>query len=417
MAENNNKEKAIKDKSRDEIQTYKEWREWIFSRGWINDPVTQKDLFAIRSFLPPIKIYFWNPVKYLTDAKEAQRSIFFAISFGLFLFGSSLFLIFWKYGSDFHIFKELPWNVLALLIPGPAFVLLWWWRHEHKQTDIEQAKENHRLDCNRLDTDTFNTAVKNLGDNSENIRLGGIYTLERLAKNNEDFYPQCIELLCAFFRLRDENEKHKLLCKKINFFDEYKEAYDKLNDLDEKVTFLKERGFAEEISDSRDIKYKVPTDMDAVLTVLKKLSNQYKHSQNYMPINLSKTCLYFVDFSDCYLYGASFVNCNLVDSYFNNSYLSCASFINSNLTRAYFHDAYLNDVHFNCADLKNADFSFSYIGNARFFECKFENTDIEYSNFGSAKNLTQEMIDSAIGNSETLIPEGLVMPEHWKNKH
>ena len=49
-------------------------------------------------------------------------------------------------------------------------------------------------------TDRFTKAVDQLGDDKKTIRLGGIYALERIARDSKNDHPQVMEVLTAFVR-------------------------------------------------------------------------------------------------------------------------------------------------------------------------------------------------------------------------
>jgi uncharacterized protein YjbI with pentapeptide repeats len=50
-------------------------------------------------------------------------------------------------------------------------------------------------------TDRFTAAVDQLGSDKKEVQLGGIYALERLARDSQPDQPVIIEVLCAFVRL------------------------------------------------------------------------------------------------------------------------------------------------------------------------------------------------------------------------
>ena len=62
------------------------------------------------------------------------------------------------------------------------------------------AARNHALDQARLITERFTRAVDQLGSDKLDIRLGGIYALERIAGDSTDDHPQVMEVLTAYVR-------------------------------------------------------------------------------------------------------------------------------------------------------------------------------------------------------------------------
>jgi hypothetical protein len=56
-------------------------------------------------------------------------------------------------------------------------------------------------------TDSFSKAVEQLGSDKLEVRLGGIYTLERISKESVDDYWTVIDNLAAFVRERSQRNE------------------------------------------------------------------------------------------------------------------------------------------------------------------------------------------------------------------
>ena len=59
---------------------------------------------------------------------------------------------------------------------------------------------NYRLSQEGHFTDRFTKAIDQLGDDKLDVRLGGIYALERIAKDSRNDHPQVMEVLTAYIR-------------------------------------------------------------------------------------------------------------------------------------------------------------------------------------------------------------------------
>ncbi len=71
------------------------------------------------------------------------------------------------------------------------------------EQEAEKARKDADLANKRLITDRFSKAVEQLGNgNSLHIRLGGIYALESVANDSDDYYWQVMEILTAYVRER-----------------------------------------------------------------------------------------------------------------------------------------------------------------------------------------------------------------------
>lgn len=90
------------------------------------------------------------------------------------------------------------------------------------------------------------------------------------------------------------------------------------------------------------------------------------------------------------------------------STLIAAKLCNASLAGADFTSARLNHADFRGADLTGATFKAADVDGAR-----FEGAILNGAVLVEAGNLTQEQIDSAHGNSGTLLPDGLTVPVSW----
>ena len=70
------------------------------------------------------------------------------------------------------------------------------------KTAAERHKEQTDADRERRITESFAKAVEQLGDDKLEVRLGGIYTLERIARESERDYWPIMETLTAYVRER-----------------------------------------------------------------------------------------------------------------------------------------------------------------------------------------------------------------------
>jgi Pentapeptide repeats (8 copies) len=64
----------------------------------------------------------------------------------------------------------------------------------------ELDRQAHELDRAGQITERFTRAIDQLGRPELDVRLGGIYALERIARDSEDDHPQVVEVLTAYVR-------------------------------------------------------------------------------------------------------------------------------------------------------------------------------------------------------------------------
>jgi hypothetical protein len=69
-------------------------------------------------------------------------------------------------------------------------------------TARRRHKEQTDADRQRRITESFSKAIEQLGSDKIEVRLGGIYALERISRESPDDYWTVMETLCAFVRER-----------------------------------------------------------------------------------------------------------------------------------------------------------------------------------------------------------------------
>lgn len=87
-------------------------------------------------------------------------------------------------------------QISVTALPGLAAViaLIFTWQSINA-TDVQlQVTEQGQI------TDRYNAAITNLGSSSEDVRLGGIYALQRLMQDSPRDQPTVVSVLCAYVR-------------------------------------------------------------------------------------------------------------------------------------------------------------------------------------------------------------------------
>ena len=109
--------------------------------------------------------------------------------------------------------KSPPWTLLSGVAAAPALLLTWYWRTKHRTEELKQRGEQlkqrdeelkHRtkelsITEDRQTGERYARAVELLGSDKANVRLGGVYALEKLAKS-EEHHGSCLKTLSAYFR-------------------------------------------------------------------------------------------------------------------------------------------------------------------------------------------------------------------------
>ena len=224
------------------------------------------------------------------------------------------------------------------------------------------AFRRSQTDRLRQITDSFEGAVMLLGHENRSVRLGAIYALERIARQNRNEYWPIMETLTAFVRERA----------------------------------MAPWPIKDEVEKLRGVKGQPPVDIQAALSVI---SRRYS---KYDPINRK------LNFAGTNLATADFEGARLEGANFSGAILDRANFADALLYGAYLSGAYLDQAVLAKADLGATDVS----------DVSFEQANLEGATFLGRRghrhsNITQEQLNSAVGDRNTKIPEGLTRPQHW----
>ncbi|MFF3581669.1 pentapeptide repeat-containing protein [Streptomyces mirabilis] len=180
-------------------------------------------------------------------------------------------------------------------------------------------------------TNRFNAAINNLGSTSLDIRLGGIYALERIMHDSARDQPAVISVLSAYLR------QHASV----------------------------PVGSAKKAPTESSDKPSSRADVQAVMTVL---GNRHPDHDQGAPIDLSHTALRGVKFpgapNEIPFRGADLSKADLRDSSLPNADLREASLVQANFSGAVLSGSRFDLAHLTNANLTDADLSGSHLNDA-----------------------------------------------------
>jgi uncharacterized protein YjbI with pentapeptide repeats len=177
-------------------------------------------------------------------------------------------------------------------------------------------------------TDRFTKAIEQLGHRELDVRLGGIYALERIARDSKEDHPQVVEVLTAYVREHAAKPQGGAAARE------------------------SQRAAAENADVLQQMEVAGPaTDVQAVLTVLgrRTLAHEPDAAQ---PLDLAGTALVGANLS-----GANVSGANLIEADLGNASLSNASLVGAHLTLANLNGADLIRADLTGADVVRADLS------------------------------------------------------------
>lgn len=239
------------------------------------------------------------------------------------------------------------------------------------------ASDNKKISEKKLDTERFYQSVNQLDSESLSVRIGAIYSLERISKESERDFDIVIRLLSS--RLKEIQHKYKnQVCSQSS------SSGDKQN------LFLELMAIFKVIEDRKRYISKEEIDMRNM-----NFQNDILKNCKFDLLNLTGS-----NFSNCNLLKSNFSNSNLTDTNFTDAKLEGVNFSKANLTGAKFNNAVLVKAIFDSAilhgaDLSNANLSDAKLKKAGLYNAKLTDADLAGTDFTGTEGLSDEQLRSA----------------------
>ncbi len=245
----------------------------------------------------------------------------------------------------------------------------------------------------------------NEGKPNIEVRLGGLYSLQRIMQDSPRDEMTIARIFYAYVRENIKRDKPK------------------------KIKRNKE---------GEIIYLRLPEDIQAVLIIINKLNEKWREQGiewlNDAQLNFSHTdfsgySLRNIDFRDTALKSADFSdtdlqNADLSDANFHDSNLQNALLFNTDLSGAHLAyvdlsntsllEGYFVSANLRCSKLSGTDFRESYLENVDFKHADLSDAILFGVNLSKTKGLSQENLNSAYGDKATTIPAHLTYPVSWK---
>lgn len=226
----------------------------------------------------------------------------------------------------------------------------------------EIAEQNWQLAEDKHGTDRFVKAVEMIANEKQEVRLGGIYSLKRIAEESQKDYWTVIEVLIAFIEDRSP--------------------------------------MREQLGEDNIISADIQAALNGVgLQQAPEGRKIVVRSANLRGASLEGARLANADFKFVSLSQASLSNADLSEAKLEGN-ISFAVFQGAILTKAKFAGTNLEETVFDEADLKQAKFFIANLRQARFCkadleEAVFYRSDVTETDFRRAKNLTPDQVKEA----------------------
>jgi uncharacterized protein YjbI with pentapeptide repeats len=276
-------------------------------------------------------------------------------------------------------------------------LLFAWRRVAAARRTVEVSQEDQM-------TDRFTQAIKQLGSEELETRLGGIYALERIAGDSEKDYWPVMEVLTAYLR---ENARWQ------------------------------------EVQSQAPPRF--PTDIQAILTVLRRHARAYEKGKGQgldlgrtdiqgavlVGAHLEEANLSEAHLEEALLVGAYLERADLSQAHLERAHLRGAHLEEADLTTAHLQGAHLRGAHLQKADLtaarleradltaahlEGADLTAAHLEGANLKGAHLEKADLTAAHLTDAVGLTRKQIGAAFIDDRTLLPDYLEVPAQVKEE-
>jgi uncharacterized protein YjbI with pentapeptide repeats len=313
---------------------------------------------------------------------------------------------FWSGIWSFYRENREPIVTLLTVIGGAVTaVATAWFTLRQARAARERDTEQANADRQRAIIEDINTAIEQLGNDRIQVRLGGIYALERISRESESDYWPIMEILTGFVR---EHARWK----------------------GEDTTSSQTVAHMDQLEAPQQSNLRPPADIAAVLTVIMRrdAENRKREQSEVREFNLTSADLRGAALQYAHLEGVRLHETHLEGANLHGAHLEKAWLHGAHLEGATLHKAHLERANLSGAHLEGAWLFEAHLEGGDFFEAHLEGARLQYAhlegatfigahlegaNLRNAKGLTQDQLTMTYGNAETQIPEGLTRPAHW----
>jgi uncharacterized protein YjbI with pentapeptide repeats len=240
-------------------------------------------------------------------------------------------------------------------------------------------------------TDRYAKAIGQIGDASLDVRIGGIFALERIMRDSQGDRSTIVEILTAFIREHTRDEPRKPKTRKVTA------------DVQAALTVIGRRPEIEAKDRHLDLYHCGLNDANLAGTDLRNAMIYYS-----VLINTS--------FASANLDGAGLSFCSAKRAAFSHASAKNAHFVNASYTNGWFLEANLTDADFYGCDLSGSDFGRRYaeegnppippanLTNVRMTRAKLDKTNLRGVDLSTVRGLQPEQLAEAITDKNTVMP-------------
>jgi uncharacterized protein YjbI with pentapeptide repeats len=236
----------------------------------------------------------------------------------------------------------------------------------------------------KLITDRFSQAISHLASDKMEVRLGGIYTLERLAQDSPSEYWLTIEVLTAFVRERSTTAPA--------------------------AQSLVLAASDPPVARKRTQLARIPTDIQAVMTILSR--RDVSQDRPEQAIELRESNLRAADLNGIELWGADLWKVNLREAQLwqaklAGAFLGRANLSDASLWQADLEGAYLWKANLEGANLTEANLAQANLEGSNLKGANLQQTNLIDADLRKVVGLTRQQLSKAICDETTQLPDYL----------
>ncbi|MFD8046512.1 pentapeptide repeat-containing protein [Streptomyces sp. Tu102] len=272
-------------------------------------------------------------------------------------------------------------ELASVLLTSLAAVAALWYSNVQTEQATEQARQDRALTKDAQVTDRYTAAVTNLGSDKMDVRLGGVYALQRIMQDSTRDHPTIANVLNTYTRTHANRPPAK--------------GQDIPADVQAALTVLTTRntahdqGFVPDLSNAwlpkADIHGSTPT--QGAHLVRAHLASAHLNGADLRGADLRGADLRYADLEVADLRGADLKGARLW-----NADLSVAGLIGANLSGAELGHSDLTDAYLEDADLAGAN---------------LEDADLRGADLKGVENFSKEQLELAVTDEDTKLPAGL----------
>jgi uncharacterized protein YjbI with pentapeptide repeats len=265
-------------------------------------------------------------------------------------------------------------------------------------------------------TERYTNAIEQLGSEKLDVRIGGIYALERIARDSARDHPTVMEVLSAFVREHSREQWWPLPAADESDADLPEDAT--RPDLQAAVTVI---GRRDPNQDRQSINLAdvnlISADLAKANFVGARLTRVNLAGARLTGANLASIHLWNADLSDARLSGANLTHAQLTHANLARAYLRDAKLANAQLNEADLGDADLRGADLKAARLPMANLKGADLSSAELYFANLIDVDLTGADLTFATLTDAQLTDATLTNADltgALWPSDVVVPEGWE---